>query len=337
MKITTLLIFWFVVILFFSGCSPSDKEITVQKQSDETRLVFYPERNIDNSINSNKIFDIKIFENLEIVYTDIINKLIFFRSSKDTNKVYYSKCEIDSAFNGNLTNPEHLDKIFIGSFYPIQLKKIKLTFIAIYSFDTQNNSYRNSFNNYYFVDKSFIEKEFIYKMFNSNNVLMVSIYEGSGNFLEINLIAKNHNKIEDLTPDVPPLSQGEYLIDTGKIYLMEGLAAWELTQSKDNKKLELKKIDTIPIIDFREGDKIIKFKKNGNRIATDSKIYVCNWLGVIHLQIEEPTNELILNYDPLFFKRKFNQLIPQKKGITKLELIDSDFNISVYSVRIIIN
>ncbi len=90
--------------------------------------------------------------------------------------------------------------------------------------------------------------------------------------------------------------------------LMEGLAAWEIIEAQEMGLLEVKRLDTIPIIDFREGDKIIKFKKRGNKITTDSKIYVCNWTGVIHLQIDEPSNELLINFDPQYFKRKFNQL-----------------------------
>lgn len=330
-------IFVFVIFLIVVGCTQSEKETPLEMESKEFNLLFYSERNTNEAINSKHLQDYKLLENLEIVYIDIQNKLVYFCSSKDTNSIYYSKCDIDSAFFANLTGSEQPDKIYLGSFYPTQLTKIKTTFITIYSFNPRNNTYQNSFNTFYFVDKSFIEVEIVYNLMNSQNVLFVSNHEGSGNFLEINLIAKKRNRIVFVTPDLPPLSQGEYLIDTGKIYLMEGFATWEITQSKDSSGLELRSLDSIPIVDFREGDKIIKFKKNGNKISTDSKIYVCNWTGVIHLQIEEPNNELILNYDPFFFKRKFNQLIPQKKGITYIELRDPDFNIKIYSIRIIIN
>ncbi len=337
MKISVLLIFGLTFILLISGCTQTEKEKIIEKQPEESNLIFVDEQNTNKAINSRQLQDYELLENLEIVYTDISNEVIYFCNSKDKNKIYYSKCKIDTAFFANLTNSKHPDKVYLGSFYPTQLRKIQLTFISIYSFNPQTNSYQNSFNTFYIVDKSYIEIEVVHNLLNSQNVLFVSTYEGSGNFLEINLIAKKQNRIVDITPEIPPLSQGEYLVDTSRIYLMEGFATWELAQSHDSSKLVLKQMDSIPILDFREGDKIIKFKKNRNRISTDSKIYVCDWTGIIHLQIDKPDNEIILNYDPLFFKRKFNQLIPQKKGITILELKDADFNVSIYSLKIIIN
>lgn len=320
-----------------TGCTESDIYDSEKKETLPEGLTFYLERKTENCINSQKITNFNILEDMEIVYFDLENKLIFFRSSKDTNKVYYSDCIIDSAFFVNLTNFEHQDKVFLGSFTPTELQKVKLTLISIQSFDKQKNKYQNSFNTFYFVDKSFIDFKIVYNIIGNSNALFVSNYEGSGNYLDINMIALNGNKIEDIAPEIPPLSQGEYLIDTGRVLLMEGLAAWELSKSGNNLSLELKKLDTIPIIDFREGDKIIKFKRYGNRITTDSKIYVCNWTGIIHLQIDEPNNELILNYDPQYFRRKFNQLIPQKTGYTNLEIIDSDFNFVINNIKIIIN
>lgn len=332
-----LLTYYILIVVVVIGCTESDVHDLDKKKILSENLTFCIERTPENSINSQTISNFNFLEDLEIIYFDFENKFIYFRSAKDTSNIYYSNCVVDSAFFVNLTNYEHNDKVFVGSFYPTESQKVKLTFISVYSFDVINKKYQNSFNSFYFVDKSFIDLKIVYNLINHSNALFVSIYEGSGNFLEINLIARKMDKLNDITPEIPPLSQGEYIVDTGRVLLMEGLAAWELVSSENNENLELKKLDTIPIIDYRDGDKIIKYKSIGNRITTDSKIYVCNWTGVIHLQIDEPNNEFILNYDPQYFKRKFNQLIPQKTGYTYLELIDSDFNFVINNIKIIIN
>ncbi len=329
----------FILISIFClfGCSESEEYDTTTRKTDNENLLFFPERNLEKCTKSTNISNFDILEKMEIVFLDIEKKIIFFRNSSDTNQVYYSNCVIDSSFYATLTDEEHQDIVYIGSFHPTDLKKLKLTFISIFSLNEQTNKYQNTFNTYYFVEKSFIDIQIVNNLINNSNALLLSNYQGSGNFLEINLIAKNKNKIMDITPEIPPLSQGEYLIDSSRVLLMEGLMVWEIVQSNEKPSLELKKMDSLPLVDFRDGDKIIKFRKSGSRIITDSKIYVCNWTGVIHLQIDEPNNELMINFDPQYFKRKFNQLIPLKAGYTSIELIDADFNFVINNIKIYIN
>lgn len=330
-------LFLLTIFIYLIGCTESGNYDTDKNNNELEELFFYSEQKTEHCISSKEIFNLDILEDLEIVFLNVESKTLFYRSAANKNQIYYSDCTIDSAFFVEITNSEHMDKIYIGSFYPTSLNKIKLTFISIFSFDIKKNEYLNSYNSYYFVEKSFIDIQIVFKLINNSNALFISNYEGSGNFLDINLIARRMNKLDDITPEIPLLSQGEYIIDTSRIMLMEGLAAWEIKESQEMGLLQVKKLDTIPIIDFQEGDKIIKFKKRGNKITTDSKIYVCDWTGIIHLQIDEPSNELLINFDPQYFKRKFNQLIPLKTGYTSLELIDSDFNYVISNIKIVIN
>lgn len=338
MKIRIILILSVIIkILLLLSCDDNKDINTIQKGENIDLFYFLEERTTKNTINCKEISKLDILENLEIVYFDLKQNLIFFRSSLDTNKIYYSSCKIDSAFYANLSNKEHQDKVFLGSFFPTEQEKVKITFISIYSFDKQNNKYQNSYNTFYYVDKSFVDINIISDFFEGRNALFVANYEGSGNFLQVNILAKQLRNIADITPELPPLSQGDYIIDSGRVILMEGLSAWEITESLEKSDIIIKQLDSLPIIDFRDGDKIIRLKRIENRIVPDSKLYVCNWTGVIHLQINEPNNGLAVNFDPKYFKRKLNQLIPIQKGYTNLELIDTDFNFVISNIKVIIN
>lgn len=329
---------YFLIICFYIvGCSDSEVYDKNKNEMDTDEFTFFEERTVQKSNNPLDINNFNVLEDLEIIFLEVDKKNIFFRSKSDTNKVYYSNCVIDSAFLAPLTSEVQLDKIYMGYFYPTEIKNVRLTFVSIFSYNKKNNKYQNSYNTYYFSEKTFLDIKIVNNLINNSNVLFISNYEGSGNFLDINLIARNKNRLDDITPEIPPLSQGEYFIDSSRILLMEGLAAWEILESKEKATLEMRKLDTIPIIDFQERDKIIKFKRSGNRVVADSKIYVCSWTGVIHLQIDEPNNGLLLNFDPEYFKRNFNQLIPLKTGFTSLELIDTDFNFVINNIKIIIN
>lgn len=334
-KIFIIVVFIFLTIIL--GCKEEPETKPIIEKSQKTKLKFLDKFDTTNTIDARTIKKLDLIEDLVIDFFDKDQKIIYFHSSRDKKTVYRTAAKVDSAFQVFITNTDNKDIVYIGSFNPTTLNKFTFTFLSIYSFNPAKNVYQNSFNVLYQMEKKYLEVQEVENFNSQLSALFVATHEGSGNFLEFVLIMLENDEIKELIPDLPPLSQGEYKINEGSIWLMEGLMAWQMLWSDNKKQVEIKNLDSIPIFDYRPEDKIINFKRNNGRISTDSRIYVCNWTGVLHLQTNNPSNDIQINYNPVFFDRKFNQLIPKKKGLTYIEIIDPDFNFVIHSVKIVIN
>lgn len=336
LKILILLLF---SLIYFS-CENENQKRSPEKEGKDEELTFLPKIKVENCYDNNFNLSFDILEDLQIRYFDFDKKFLFFNSKKNKDSIFYANTTIDTAFFARLTNNEFPDKVYIGTFFPTKHKKVELTFISIYSFLKDNEKYENSFNTFYLLDNStFINCEVIEQMINGKDCIIASYYEGSGNFLEFDIIGKYANKIQEITPDLAPIDDGEIWIDSSKVFLLESLSAKFIKWDNENQKLEIIQLDSIPIFNYRTGDKIITFEFINNEIKSKYKIVVLDWTSIIHLNAKNIPFDFYsrIQYDPEFFEKKFNQLIPKRKGVTTIYLLDDSFDILYEKIKIIIN
>ncbi len=326
--------------LIYLSCENENNKRSSEKEELNQELKFSPKFKVENCYDNDFNLSFDILEDLQIRYYDFENKLLFFNSKKTSDSIFYANTTIDTSFFANITSTEFPDKVYIGTFFPTKHKKVGLTFISIYSFSKDEEKYENSFNSFYLLDNStFINCEVIGQMINGKDCIIASYYEGSGNFLEFDIIGKLTNKIQEITPDLTPIDDGEIWIDSGKVFLLESLTAKLINWNEKNKKLEIMQLDSIPIFNYRTGDKIINFDYSNNEIKSKYKIVVLDWTSIIHLNSKNIPFDFYsrIQYDSEFFEKKFNQLIPKRKGVTTLLLLDDSFGILYEKIKIIIN
>ncbi|GEM_PF-1198928 len=337
-------IFKILILVLFSliylSCENESKKKSPEKEELNQELVFTPKFKVENCYDNDFNLSFDILEDLQIRYFDFEKKLLFFNSKKTSDSIFYANTTIDTSFFANITSKEFPDKIYIGTFFPTKHKKVELTFISIYSFAKDEEKYENSFNSFYLLDNStFLNCEVIEQMIDEKDCIIASYYEGSGNFLEFEIIGKLDNEIQEITPDLAPIDDGEIWIDSGKVFLLESLTAKYIKWNDQSRKLELMQLDTIPIFNYRTGDKIINFDYSNNEIKSKYKIVVLDWASIIHLNAKNIPFDFYsrIQYDADFFEKKFNQLIPKRKGVTTLLLLDDSFDILYEKIKIIIN
>ncbi len=264
-------------------------------------------------------FPFKITSNFSIAYFSSSKKEIYLKLDTHKNIYFYTKCEIDTAFEADLLNLYKKQIIYRGSFSLPGDPVVKLTFIAINVYYPKDGTYRNLFNDYVLAEKSqdlhfevaddFIEDEY--------GALICSYKEGSGDYLDFKIYGLNKNKFSEIYEPYSPLENGYIRADSGKIFSISNLTANKLSWVDDSVRVE--QLKETPLIDFNEGDKILKIEFQNDKIITP-KLIIISQDAVLHLLQKGENSEYQINYDDDFWDRNFNQLIPKKKGITSITI-----------------
>jgi hypothetical protein len=263
-------------------------------------------------------------EKLVIRYCDIKNKKIYISFSKNTQEIYWLPINIDSSFNYNLTQQNKEDIIYLGKFRLRPAESVQFSFMSIYSMNQSRGEYNNIYNDFYFAPdpsnlKIFKANYFIDSIFNA---LIVGFYEGSGNFFEYKIYGYKDSTIKTLYEPAAPIQNGFIYATNYQIYEFENLFTSLLYWEKDRvKSIPLRKT---PLIDFEEGDVALEYKINDDyTLQAPSKVIVplTAKLQIIQNGLD-PSIQII--YDDQFFSQNLNELIPKKKGTTKIAF-ESEF------------
>ncbi len=295
---------------------------------------------IDNSITQNaKALQstslMHPIEKLVVRYCDIKNRKIYISFSKNAYEIYWLPINIDSSFYYNLTRQDKEDIIYLGKFRLHSAELVQFSFMSIYSFNPATQEYNNIFNDFYFTsDPSNL------KIYNANyfidstyNALIVGFFEGSGNFFEYKIYGFKDSTIKTLYEPAAPIQNGSIYATDYQIYEFENLFTtllyWENNLIKS---IPLRKT---PLIDFEEGDVALEYKINEDyTLQAPSKVIVpfSAKLQIIQNGLD-PSIQII--YDDRYFSQNLNQLIPKKKGSTKIAL-ESEFGEIQKQISVII-
>lgn len=323
------------LVLFISSCEKENKNKFSPEQKERV-VVIHP---FDSSmalnakeLNSN--VNIKITTDFEIVYFSNDKQKIYIQIPKSKD-IFYTNCEIDTSFYINLLKQENSEIIYRGTFSLPSVNNLKFTFFAINMYNKETGKYQNIFNDYFLLDNSSMlnfEKsdDFVYNWYNA---LICSYKEGSGDFLDFKLYGFLNNKFEVLYEPLAPLENGYFLSDSTGIYLLSNYNATKLKWTGDS--LSVENLLETPLLNFKEGDQILRIEELKNGIKSP-KFLILSQNAILHISLKGFKEDIKINFDDNFWTRNFNQLIPKKKGLTKIWITDS-FKQILKQIKIIIN
>jgi hypothetical protein len=240
----------------------------------------------------------------------------------------------------NLLNLEKPEQIYLGKFTFISDLYGDFTFMALDAFENKSGKYQNIFNDYYILENSSsldiaLCENFINK---KNNALFASYSDGAGNYLDFRIYGYKKGEFQQLYEPKTPLENGIYAIDSGSVYLLEGIIASKIYFQNGQIRQEL--LQETPIFNNNENDRTLNLNMDKFGNYSFPKFIVLNSTSSLHIFSKESNvkieNNLKINFNPDYFEQNYTTFIPKQTGMTSLEFLNND-NVVIGKVRVIIN
>lgn len=292
-----------------------------------------------NAIELNEQVKVEQFTNFKIVSFEKSSSKIYIELDSQPGSYYYTTARIDSVINMNILNLEEQDHIYIGKFKFISENYGDFTFLAVNSYDKSSGKHLNLFNDYFILDNA---KPDIVICENftgpGGNALLVSYSEGTGNYLDFRIYGLHSNKFGLIFEPKSPLENGVFAIDSGAVYLLEGIITSKITYKDGKVKSEL--LESTPIFNESEHDFTLNLKLDNNGNLILPKFIVLKSNSVLQISFENQKyrqeKNLRINFDSDYLDQNFTAFVPKKSGMTTIEFINN-FNIPLGKIRVIIN